>query len=639
MAVKAAAKQPDLWRHRYGVKWPPLCDIKGKPLGPRPDFRIELEVLRDYDKLTEQGARLGTWEQHFRLFVRSLWGRPDSVRKFLWNPYADKMINRAIQHKFLAVAGHASSGKTEAFAIWALAKFLIGAPGPNGEPYDSRYVKVFVTSTTLAESRQRVWGVIENYWQDLAKLFGGEQYLPGKLVSSQGKIVYRDGNTFSDLAGIALIAGGKGQDKDASTKIGFKARNVILIADELPLLTPQLYATAKGNLFSNDNFQMIGIGNPTSAFDPFGEFAEPKDGWGSITEDYDEWETKLGWCVRFDGLKSPNVLAAREVYPGLLTLDKVEAYINMLGRQSPEFYRMVRGFLCPTGVANQVFSEQEIIGSLAMNRVTTWEEPPELLAFLDPSWTAGGDRAPVTFGRCGVAVDPLTRERKKVVERTETIDLMKRVNAKHESKEVAEQIAEMFIEECKKRNVPVSNMGLDATGGGTPLAAILTMKIGRGFQLVSFAGGASDRRISPVDKRLAKDLYTNKVTELWNVCKELNKNRQIKGLDHDTVLELCGRLYEVTGNGKQCVESKTDMKKRTNGKSPDLADSFVGLVDIARTRCGLSAASKAPPRGSAPVLGGNRRLASVMDSSWGQKRTPSLADEAVPTLGGGGWGD
>lgn len=616
---------------RYGIKWKPITDQRGRPVLVRQDWMIERLVLMDYDKLTATpGTQLMDWTEHFKLFVSHIWGRPECSRKFLWNPYADRMLREARANKFLGISGHASSGKTEFGAIWGLANFLI---------YPET-TKVFVTSTTLTESRMRVWGVIEAYWGEAEKFFAPYGWKPGKLVSSAGKITgMRDGKS-NDLTGLALIAGGKGQDGDASTKIGFKAQNVILIADELPLLTHKLYESASGNLFANENFQMVGIGNLTSIFDPFGVFAEPKAGWASLTEDMYGWETKLGYCIRFSGENSPNVLSGSNAYPGLLTLDKLNAYKVNLGTKSPEYYRMVLSFPCPTGVVDSIYSEPELVAHNAAKSGTPWLSRPTPLAFLDPSFSKGGDRAAAAFGLLGLTPHPVTRHPIQVLEKTDTVDLMMQVNARHKDKDRNEQLADLFIAECNKRGVAIADRGVDSTGGGDPFATICAMKMGHGMQLVSFAGAASDKPISSTDTRKGKDRFWNRVAELWYIGKEFLLGGQIRGLDAATMMELCARTYKNVGS-KVKVETKDDMKERTNGRSCDLGDAWAGLVEIARRRHGFIPAARSAmvkqPVGPAKDP--------VYEAAWGHitnPKKPTFRDhDALPSLAGssGGWGD
>lgn len=614
--------------HKYGAQWPPILDQKGRPVALSPDWLIEALILKNYDTyVAKKNVEVMPWEEHFMEFVKAIWGRKECGYKFIWNPYAKRMLEGARKHKFLGVSGHASSGKSQFLAIWVISKFLI----------DPANTKALVTSTSLQDSRGRVWGVIEKYWEE-ARVFL-EQWgpLPGKLVSSSGKIVGTLTGKADDLVGIALVAGGKGNDGEASTKIGFKASgSLILAADELPLLTHKLYDSAT-NLLANKGFQMIGTGNLTSIFDPFGLFVEPEGGWDSVTEDDYEWKTKVGgYCIRFDGEQSPNVKAKQMIYPGILDTQELSEIKERYGLRSPGYYRMIKSFPCPTGNIDSIYTEPELNHNMVAKSGSPWLDRPIPLAFLDPSFSQGGDRAAAAFGLLGYVQHPVTRQQVQVLEKTATLDLMKDVNARHPDKDRNEQLAELFIKECDKREVAVHDRGADITGGGDPFSTILTMKMGAGMTGVSFAGAASDMRISATDKRTGKDRFANRVSELWFIGKEFISSEQIKGLDPTTMLEMCARTYKEIGS-RVLVEKKLDMKKRTNGRSPDFADAWVGLIEVARRRYGFTPSARAkqlPPKSAAP----SNPYAFMFAPAVPERQT--MRDQAVSSFSGSSsWGE
>lgn len=604
---------------------------------------IERFICGNYEALCEQpGHQLMPWIDHFKEFVSLVWGRKECVRRFLWNPYALRMLEAARENKFLAVAGHASSGKSEFFAVYAIARFLIGACFPDRPLASPEYVKVFITSTTLEESRGRIWGVVEAYWSEACTFFGGEQYMQAKLVSSLGKIVRinpHDGKP-NQLSGIVLVAGGKGQDKEASTKIGFKNRCVIFIADELALLTHSLYNTAITNLKSNDYFQFIGISNPSSVFDPFGVFMEPDDGWASIDETFDGWKTKTGYCIRFDGEKSPNVIAGREVWTGILTLRALADLKSLHGPRSPEYYRMVRGFLSPDGDTNAIYTEVEIVSSGSQGSVSTWLTTPTRVAFLDPAFSLGGDEAPVCFCLVGDYFSPLHQKQVRGIQLETTINLMLKVDAGNKETDRNQQLINLFHSECSKRNVGIEDRGMDSTGAGDPFASLAAITMGRGFQLVSFAGAASDKTVSLTDRRTGKDRFANRVTEIWYVGKEMMKSGQIRGLDAETCVQMCARMYKTLDKEKVEVESKRVMKQRTNGRSPDRADAFFGCIEIARRRHNLTSSARAAKYVAPRLPRGNPRM-EALSAVMTDRRKARVLDLTEPSIGSGsgGWAE
>lgn len=590
MAVKSAKKEREKPKGitRYGAVFPSYEYFYGPiPSGiPQDIYQRRYDAAIEYQMLIpgkKPPGHMG-YEYHFKEYISAIWGRQDWDHRFIWTPLADRMLKESANWKFLGIAGHASSGKSRFGVVYGLAKFFL----------DPANTKVFITSTTLSDSRQRIWGDVERYWHEAIRLFGGESFLPGKLVSSRGIIRSTVGGAPSDLAGLALIAGDKSQEKDSTTKIGFKAKNVILIGDELPMLSEGLYKAAKGNLFSNPNFQMIGIGNPDSYFDAFGSFVEPENGWGTISEEMDGWRTKLGYCIRFDGLKSPNVLAGKEIYPGLLTLEKVNFYKQNLGERSGDFYRMCRGYFSPAGQTPSVYTPQEIYSykanmsmlALSEQKLMTWESVPTTVLSLDPAYTYGGDRAVITIGKIGMAIDLLTGNRFKVLEITESINLHEDITDKVD---VSEQVVRMVREAMAKYGVLPQNVAVDGSGAHS-FKSLLARDIGAQFLTVQFGGSPSETPISRMDQRKAKDRFSNKVTELWYVGKELIRSGQLKGLTTDLIKEMCARTYENLGD-KVKVEKKEDMKSRTM-RSPDLYDSACVMIELCRQKHGLSSAEK-----------------------------------------------
>lgn len=641
---------------RYGRWWKRLPGVPKTSAGYDllQEAALEKYICGNYDALVNlPGSQLNPWTWHFRRFITLMLDRPETNPRyrFEWNPYAMRMLEEAYANNFLAVAGHASCSKSEFFALYAIGRFLIGATFPASEnspavPVASpEYVKVFITSTSLDESRGRIWGVVEGYWAEICRFFGGEQYMQAKLVSSLGKIVRvnPDGKQ-NQLAGITLVAGGKGQDKDASTKIGFKNRCVIFIADELPLLTHSLYNTAITNLQSNEYLQFIGIGNPTSPFDPLGVFMEPEEGWNSIDETFDGWKTKRGYCIRFDGEKSPNVIAGREVWKGILSLRTVTDLRRDLGPKSPEYYRMVRGFLSPDGDANAIYTEVEITSSGSQHKVSTWLTPPAPIAFLDPAFSHGGDEADACFCRVGDYYSAIHQRTVKGIELVETINLMALVDASNKTVDRNQQLVNLYHDECSKRGIKVEDRGSDSTGAGDPFASLMAITMGRGFQTVSFAGAPSDKTVGTTNSRTGKDRFANRVSELWYVGKDLIKAGQIRGLDPETCIQMCARMYKLVDREKVEVESKKIMKQRTNGRSPDRADAFFGCIEIARRRHGLTSLAKAARRTALPSNAPKNpvavRHAHLVAAVTDQKGRGKYSDLLTPALSSDrGWAD
>lgn len=454
---------------------------------------------------------------------------------------------------------------TDFFAVWAIVNFICA-------PYDTM---VLVTSTTLKDSRKRIWGSIRDYWQAAPPL-------PGKLVDSMGLIRFDDGTGgTSDKCGITLIAAEKKKEKEAVGKlIGFKNKRVIVIADEMPELSESILEASASNLSLNPEFQFVGIGNPASRFDAFGILAKPKNGWQSISPLEDEWDTERGLCIRFDGEKSPNVIAGKLIYPWIVTQAKLDDAKGRFGENSLAYYRMFRGYWAPTGEDDNIYSETEIITAGA-DQDAIWLEPPEKVAALDPSFTNGGDRTAVQFGLFG-------KSRDGIPTLMYTHRVLLRDDVTNRKKTRTEQIVQQFKDLCEEEGVTPFNAAFDKSGAGGPFGDVVSMLWSQDVLGVQFGGKASELPVSISDSTLSCDRYVNRVTEIWFGAKELIRTGQLKGIDRELAKEMCSRKYTTQkGVGlRMVVESKTDMKART-GESPDLADSAMILIELCRQRFGF----------------------------------------------------
>ena len=538
---------------KYGKKFPAGTN----------DLTIELYAFRN--QLTEEQGGLGAY-RHFKNIVDLLWNRKSSSRKFIWSPWAEEMIQHACENKYLAIAGCASSGKSDSYALWAIVSYL-AAPTET---------LVLLTSTTLREARRRVWKSIEEFWMACPGL-------PGKLVSSLGQIkgMSKDGG-FWEGTGLVLVPSEKKSEREAVGKlVGIKQKRVILVADELPELPESIVHAAYSNLSANPYFQMIGLGNPASHFDAFGVFSQPDAGWGSINETDYEWKTARGKCIRFDAELCPNVVEDRIIYPWMPTREKIEQIKADYGAKSLAYYRMVKGFWAPDGISSGIYSEADLVRGLASKRAV-WKGTPTPVAGLDPSFTAGGDRTIAFFGFVGQDDNGLP-----LIEFDDFVSLQEDVSDKRTPRTF--QIAQQYINHCQKRGILPRNAGVDATGGGGPFCdALATLWGTDAFVRVHFGGAPSTRPVSATDKTPANERYANRMSEIWYIGQELLRSGQIRNVTPDLAREMVSRQYETRKGGtmKIKVESKTDYKART-GKSPDIADAAFILLDVCRSRFGL----------------------------------------------------
>lgn len=497
-------------------------------------------------------------EVHFWNAVHMLWNYPGSPQPAHMHPWAVRMVHHLCKRKRLSIGGCASSGKSRTLAIWGIVNFLASP----------RNTKVIFTSTSLKASKGRIWGDVEKLWQALPAKG------PGILVPSSGTLRYYDHltDTKDDTRGLTLLAGERAKETDSIGKMkGFKAPRMIFIADELPDLSEALISAAESNLSSNPYFQFVGIGNPSSYYDPHGILSEPKNGWGSVTEQDYEWEGKKAYVIRFDAEQSPNFGPEGEKWDYLMTASRLRDMKEQLGANSLGYYAMVKGFWFPETATDCIYSGV-MLNTYKVQDKAVFKGSFHKVAGFDPAFTHGGDDAVLTIGKVGVDVDG-----KVVIERSSTYKLYE--DTKNNAVSRSEQIAIQVRQICEKEGVSPEDLAVDASGGGNPWCDTLWAKWTNAFTRVQF-GGAAEK----------KDEYVNKATELWFSGQSLVRAGQIRGVDNETAREMIARTYKLNGKRIQ-VTPKEEMRAKI-GRSPDRADSFFLMLWMAKKKHKLVSAER-----------------------------------------------
>ncbi len=538
---------------KYNLEWPDGID----------DLSIELKCFRCDHKPEDGGLGMAG---HFKRAALLIWGPHNKRKEFVWHPWADKMLEATCKWRYLSVSGAGNIGKSDYHAIWAIINWMC----------DPINTMVIVTSTTMTAAKKRIWGSIVDYHEAML-------YSPGKLVESMGIIrtISTDGKKLSDKAGISLVAGEASKDRETADKLdGCHNKRVIMVGDEFPKLSMALLKFALGNLAKNPWFQFIGIGNPTSKYDPHGLISEPKGGWNSISENDYEWETKYGYAIRFDSYQSPNVLTGKVIYPFLPTVETIRSSEESNGPDSLAHWSQCRGFWPPEGSNPEcIYSEADLVNGNVTATDVKWAGGTTCLAVLDPARGDGGDAY-----KAALALFGYTESGQRVLCITKTVEFFE---SKSNPDPIMFQIGAQFVAFCREHGVQPENVGYDSTGAAGEIGQVITFMFKNAvLHAVNFNGPPSDLPHG-VDQKPCSELYDRKVTELWMVGKDYIRSGQIKGLTTDIIEDLLAR-NEVTGKGgstgtKRSVESKRAMKKRIK-RSPDAGDCFAILLDLCRKK-------------------------------------------------------
>jgi hypothetical protein len=495
--------------------------------------------------------------------------------------WPDRTLKALCEETHVIITGPASGAKTATSALYAVQTWI-------SDPVDTM---VLVGSTTRTDARKRIWSEVclkYSRWQDI---------FPGKLVDSHSIIKVKDGSPetrhLSETSSISLFAPESTADGAFNKLIGFKNKKVIVIADELTGM-PASLIKALSNLRKNPWLQFVGIGNAERRTDVHGDQAEPLNGWDSISVLSHEWRNKHGGLtLHFDGLETPNKYTVpKDKYNFLITeTDNVRDKAD-LGENSSHFYRMNRGFWSPGDATEGVFSEMEIISGLATTKAV-WQTTKTKLISFDPSFSAG-DRAMANVAYIGMGADGVS-----LLENDRLVRIQEDVTIKDVTPDM--QIAQKFTEFLIEEQVEPHQVAMDATASGTAMASLVEELWGKkGILRIDFTGSPTDR---DVNGKKATDLYYNYAAELWFSAKSFLRRKLIRGISLDLLDELVSRrLHDgqralAERNTKLRIEPKASYKSRL-GKSPDMADSFLMNLELARVRFGFTAGQSATEESS-----------------------------------------
>lgn len=481
-----------------------------------------------------------------------------------------RMARAFCKYKRVSMMGCASSGKT----------FVSGAHDYTRWKSDPTGTSVYLSTTSAEAGEARTWGTVKD-------LFNQDRYQIGKLINSL-RVITLDEETRNEsgekerdyrncIKAVLIKSGAEGKNVVGSI-CGRKNDAVLWTCDEEPFLDPGIL-DARVNLFSNDFAQFKGIGNAPEEGDPLYIDAEPfgpefPDGWRSVDKDVHEfWPTKTGFCLYFNGARSPNMKVPRgkpSPFPKLMNWEKMdEILLTAGGEDTPVYFKQFYGFPPTVDIPDKIIT-YKLLESNGCYEQPLWAGIDQKCgAGLDLGFREGGDPCVADFFRIGKD----TRGRTVASFEKDGVVL----NPSQSSKDPFEtQIALKFISECRKRDC--HDVALDVTGdGGMILQAIEREARTQGYKLnvipVSFSGTAEDRVVIPGEKRKGSEMFGNMVSQLWASFRISALNGVLRGCDaySKAITQLCSRKFITDERRRFLVEKKSDMKQRLK-RSPDQAD-------------------------------------------------------------------
>lgn len=374
---------------------------------------------------------------------------------------------------------------------------------------------VVTSAPTYAQVRAILWRYIRQVHR--------KHKLPGRVNQTEW---------FIDDELVAF--GRKPADHDEAAFQGIHARRVLVILDEACGIPEQLWIAADA-LTTNDGCRILAIGNPDNPASHFRTVCQPGSGWKTI---------------RISAFDSPNLTGEEvpeELAELLISRSWVEEKAAEWGADNPVYISKVGGDF-PSQSPNAVVRVEDIARcQLALDI----PYPPEQLLPVELGVDVGGG------GDLTVI-----RERRGIQAGREWTSRSDR----------PEQLAPLVLHAINETGA--TSVKADSIGIGWGLVGELRNRATRGehsahIVAVNVAEAADD------PKR-----YTNKRAEIWwTIGRQLSADRgwdlgSMEAADL-TVAELLEPRWEIDPAGRIKIESKDDIRERTQGRSPDHADALL----------------------------------------------------------------
>lgn len=509
----------------------------------------------------------------------------------LQNTWCIRMAKAFCEHQMISLIGCASSSKSQCAAFYAYTLWKCNPKRTTS-----------LLSTTSAEAGEaRMWGYIKD-------LYDKDQFKIGKRIDSlqiiclDEEVKDEEGSKQRDLKDaikfVKLKTGREGLNA-VGTMCGRKNDFFLWVCDEENFMDIGIL-DARVNGFSNMGrgglVQFIGIGNAPSEGSPLYVDAEPTgdlfpDGYRSVDIDvHEEWPTKTGVCLYFNGNKSPNNACenpAKPAFPFLMNALSKEAIRKAaMGEDTNVYWTQFYGFPPSVDVPDKVLTHKFLESNNAFEKAEWAGTPTKWVAGLDCGFRADGDPTVIDFGRVGKDVNGNTiiswdgRDGKAMLP-----DQKSKLAFEDQ---MAMKVLDALNEKMENGvNRDCHDLAIDIMGeGGMTLNAIRLEAARRGYKLnilpISSMGTADDRVVVPGERRLASEMFDRKVSQIWMMMRIAVGKGLVRGMSATTkaVQQLCARKFNTDEKKRFAVEQKKDMKKRLK-RSPDFADARVYTLFLA----------------------------------------------------------
>ncbi len=370
-------------------------------------------------------------------------------------------------------------------------------------------------------------------WKELGKLhskFGRGELTTLKLRMKPG---------FDDWIAVGFTAGVEAGEVETSAKKaqGFHAEHMLILLEETPGIKQSIITAFQDTCTAPHNL-ILALGNPDHQFDTLHKFC----GLANVKH------------IRISAKDHPNVVLNNpDFIPGATSRADLERKLNRYGSEdNPLYLSSVRG-LSPGQSSDALISMQWCVDSRdGLIRDTEGTKPMDVEAMkkgepalgVDVANSETGDKAAIAEGLGGVLL---------FLEDFQCPD--------------SNQLGKRDVAfRMKLKNIKPQYCGVDGVGvGAGTVNALKEMNI-QVYNIISSE--------SQVQMRDQTELFDNLRSQMWWQLREDLRKGRVKLLnDEDLFADLVTPKWELK-NGKICVESKKDIKKRL-GRSPNKGDAVV----------------------------------------------------------------
>jgi phage terminase large subunit len=367
--------------------------------------------------------------------------------------------------------------------------------------------KVIQTSSSFENVETILWPELRKLHRESLRPLGGHL-----LSTARGGWKFEDGR----------ICFGVSTD-DPTRAAGKSGDQILYIADEASGIEDDIFEAIEGNLAGGASIFMFG--NPTHQSGQF---------FRAFTDESNVWNP-----IHVSSEESPNVVARRDVIPGLCTYDWVEERKRVWGENSATYQIRVRGNFADK--ASNVVIGLAVVDA-ARKRHATTQADGDLEIGVDVA--RFGDDDSVIYPRRGYkALEP------DVINGMDTV-------------EIAGRARKRALQERRGDERP--KIKVDVIGIGAGVADLL-----RRFDDVEVIDiNVSERADDP-------DEFPNLRSQLWfGMGDWLKEGGAIPPSDKEIGAELTAPRYGFDARGRRQVEPKPDIKKRLK-RSPDHAEALM----------------------------------------------------------------